>query len=119
MKRFLTALLGRIVGVQRPPAAAVPHPSGMAVAPPAAMAPMVDCESVMRQLWDYLDGELTADRKTAIRSHLELCRRCHPQFRFEQAFLDAVAASAPAHSDPDRLRSKLLAALKDEGFGAV
>ncbi|MFN2398140.1 MAG: hypothetical protein ABR543_05800 [Gemmatimonadaceae bacterium] len=24
------------------------------------MPPMLDCESVMRKLWDYLDGELTA-----------------------------------------------------------
>lgn len=114
MKRLFTALLRRIAGNRWPADAAVPQSPGMAATP---VAPMVDCESVMRQLWDYLDGELTADRKTAIRSHLELCRRCHPQFRFEQAFLDAVAASAPAHSDPDRLRSKLLAALKDEGFG--
>lgn len=116
MKRFLRAFLQRLAGGQQSAAAAMPHQSPVPAQPGAAMAPMLDCESVMRQLWDYLDGELTADRKTVIRSHLELCRRCHPQYRFEQSFLDAVAASAPAHSDPDRLRSKLLVALKDEGF---
>lgn len=105
--RFLRALLDRLTG--RGDASAP-------VAPPAGMAPMLDCESVMRQLWDYLDGELTTDRKSVIRTHLELCKRCHPQYRFEQSFLDAVAASAPAHSNPDRLRAKLLAALHDEGF---
>jgi mycothiol system anti-sigma-R factor len=81
-----------------------------------AMPPMLDCDSVMRQLWDYLDGELTVDRKAAIRTHLELCRRCHPQYEFEQSFLDAIAASGPAHSNPDRLRARLLAALEDEGL---
>ena len=42
------------------------------------MKPMLDCDSVMRQLWDYLDGELTEDRMEAIRAHLAMCSRCMP-----------------------------------------
>lgn len=87
--------------------------------PEDGMSPMLDCESVMRQLWDYLDGELTVDRKSVIRSHLDLCKRCHPQYEFEHAFLDAIAASTPSHPDPDRLRRALLAALEHEGFSAA
>jgi anti-sigma factor RsiW len=34
------------------------------------MTEMLDCDAVMRQLWDYLDGELTAEREQAIRAHL-------------------------------------------------
>ena len=34
------------------------------------MTPMLDCDAVMRQLWDFLDGELTATREAAIREHL-------------------------------------------------
>lgn len=109
MKRFFTALIGRLSGRTSQPHAALV----------AGVPPMLDCESVMRQLWDYLDGELTADRRSAIRSHLELCKRCHPQHQFEQSFLDAVAASAPAHSNPGRLREKLMAALEDEGMAGA
>lgn len=79
-------------------------------------APMLDCESVMRQLWDYLDGELTPERTTAIRAHLELCQRCYPQYEFERSFLDAVATSAPEHSNAERVRVKLLEALRAKGF---
>ena len=78
--------------------------------------PMLDCESVMRQLWDYLDGELTEDRTAAIRAHLELCKRCFPQHEFERSFLDAVASRAPVHTDPERLQRKLIAALHARGM---
>ncbi len=81
-----------------------------------AMAPMLDCESVMRQLWDYLDNELRPERMAALRAHLEMCKRCYPQYEFERAFLDAVAASAREHSNPDRLRTKLIDALRVEGL---
>lgn len=83
---------------------------------PAGAAPMLDCEAVMRQLWDYLDGELTPERAAAIRAHLELCRRCYPQYEFERSFLDAVAASARQHSNLERLRAQLAESLKAKGL---
>lgn len=78
--------------------------------------PMVDCESVMRQLWDYLDGELTSDRMTAIRGHIELCKRCYPQYEFEQSFLAAVAARGQQHSAPQQLRARVSDALRAQGL---
>lgn len=55
------------------------------------MPPMLDCNAVMRQLWDFLDEELTPDRMDAIREHLALCRPCQSHMDFERAFLDALA----------------------------
>lgn len=52
---------------------------------------MVSCQEVITELWDYLDGELPADRAAAIADHLAECARCYPQYRFEYAFLAAVA----------------------------
>lgn len=80
------------------------------------MAPMLDCESVMRQLWDYLDGELTPERTTEIRMHVEVCQRCYPQFQFERSFLDAISERRHTHSDPERLRAMLHAALLAKGL---
>ena len=77
---------------------------------------MLDCESVMRQLWDYLDGELTPERMDAIRTHLELCKRCYPQYEFERSFLDAVEKSSRPHSNPERLRRNLMEALEAKGL---
>lgn len=79
-------------------------------------APMIDCETVMRQLWDYLDGELTAERTEAIRKHVEMCSRCRPHSEFERAFLVAVSRSRREHSQPERLRGVLVEALAEQGF---
>lgn len=79
-------------------------------------AAMLDCESVMRRLWDYLDEELTPEHMERIRRHVEMCAQCHPQFEFEQAFLAAVHRTRPRHSDLDALRGRLLAALGERGL---
>ncbi len=83
-----------------------------------AKAPMVDCDTVMRQLWDFLDGELTAERSEVIRHHVEMCSRCRPHSEFERAFLAAVKRSRREHTHPERLRGVLLAALSDQGFAS-
>ena len=82
----------------------------------ATEMPMLDCEQVMRQLWDYLDGELAPASMGAIRAHVDLCKRCYPQYEFERSFLAAVAARAPQHSDPERLRMRLMNALQAQGL---
>ena len=80
------------------------------------MMPMLDCDAVMRQLWDYLDGELTPDRTDAIQAHLALCKRCYPQYEFERAFCDAVSRGRREHSNPSRLREQVIDALRAEGL---
>jgi anti-sigma factor (TIGR02949 family) len=52
---------------------------------------MISCQEVITELWDYLDGELPVERATLIADHLAECARCYPQYRFEYAFLAAVA----------------------------
>jgi len=83
------------------------------------MEPMLDCDAVMRQLWDYLDGELTRQRMDAIQAHLAVCKRCYPQYEFERAFLDAVAQAQRDHSNPARLRNRVMDVLRAEGLVEV
>lgn len=82
------------------------------------MTDMLDCEAVMKQLWDYLDGELTEERENAIREHLALCARCVPQRDFEESFLRALAAARRRHTSLDSLRGRVIDALRGEGFAA-
>ena len=77
---------------------------------------MLDCDAVMRQLWDYLDGELTPERAEAIRQHIAMCARCQPQTEFERAFLAALRRSQREHSHLEGLRSQLLTSLREQGF---
>ncbi len=80
------------------------------------MPPMLDCNAVMRQLWDFLDEELTSDRMHAIREHLALCRPCQSHMDFEQAFLNALAEARRAEPVPNTLRARVVEALRREGF---
>lgn len=82
------------------------------------MTDMLDCDAVMRQLWDYLDDELTPEREAAIRAHLAVCQRCHPQHDFEASFLRALAAARRTHPSPGALRKRVIGALRVEGFAA-
>lgn len=77
---------------------------------------MLDCEAVMRQLWDYLDGELTPERTRQLAAHLAVCQRCHPQMAFEQAFLAVLAAARRSGPPSPALRRRVLAALEAEGL---
>ena len=78
----------------------------------------LDCDAVMRQLWDYLDGELTDERMDAIRAHLALCARCYPQAEFERTFLETLARVRREHSDYVGLRARVIEALRLEGLAA-
>lgn len=82
------------------------------------MTGMIDCQAVMRQLWAYLDGELSVERIPEIQGHLAMCARCHPQFEFERAFLEQLGRARREHSDLDALRSRLVGALATAGFAA-
>lgn len=77
---------------------------------------MLDCEAVMRQLWDYLDGELTPERVEAVAAHLSVCERCFPQYEFQQAFLATIAAAQQAEPTPAGLRQRVLNALMQAGL---
>ena len=77
---------------------------------------MLDCDTVMRQLWDYLDGELTPDLMDAIGDHLRVCARCQPHAGFEKSFLAALASARREHSDPDGVAERVRAALRARGY---
>ena len=76
----------------------------------------IDCERAMRQLWDYLDDELTAERMREIREHLMSCSRCLPHHDFERAFLEALASTRDEHAAPSELRGRVLESLRQAGF---
>ncbi|AMW06270.1 zf-HC2 domain-containing protein [Gemmatimonas phototrophica] len=77
------------------------------------MDAMLDCEAVMRQLWDYLDQQLTPDTMQAIHGHLEQCQKCRPQAEFRRAFERAVVGAREDAGDTDALRDRIRAALRN------
>jgi anti-sigma factor RsiW len=71
----------------------------------------VDCGHVIRELWDWLDGEMEPDRLEAIRAHLAICRGCAGHMAFARAFLDHVHVPRDSNGTLDALRDRVRSAL--------
>ena len=74
------------------------------------------CESVVRQLWPYLDEVVSDVERERIFTHLGRCSWCVSQFEFAQAFLDAVEAAGASPEAREPLRARVLDALAAAGF---
>ncbi len=73
----------------------------------------VGCMEAVRQLYVYLDGELTEDRRLKISLHLDECGPCAHAAGFE-AELRAVISSHCKDRVPDSLVTRVAAAIAAE-----
>jgi len=73
----------------------------------------VDCAEAVHQLYHYLDGELTEERRKAIAYHLDLCGSCADAAGFEQE-LRVVIANCCRDRVPDSLKARIADALHHE-----
>jgi mycothiol system anti-sigma-R factor len=71
-----------------------------------------DCEEALHDLYGYLDGEITAERRELIRVHIDECGPCLEAFDFEFELRELVARTC--HSEaPESLRARIAAAIRD------
>ena len=75
--------------------------------------PRVDCTEAIHQLYHFLDGELTEERRTQITRHLDDCPPCAEATGFE-AELRHVVASRCKDRVPDALLARVKAAIEAE-----
>ncbi len=73
----------------------------------------VDCAEAVRQLYVYLDGELTEERRLEIAVHLDDCGPCADAAGFE-AELRMVISSRCKDRVPESLISRVAAAIAAE-----
>jgi mycothiol system anti-sigma-R factor len=73
----------------------------------------VNCEEAVHQLYVYLDGELTIERREQISLHLDLCQPCSGAANFE-AELRQVIANRCRDRVPDALRQRIADAISAE-----
>jgi mycothiol system anti-sigma-R factor len=74
-----------------------------------------DCDDALHELYHYLDGELTAERRQQIQEHLESCPPCFEGFDFE-AELRIVVARKCTDQVPDALRQRIADAIHHESL---
>ena len=76
-----------------------------------------NCDDALHELYGYLDGELTVERRTKIQRHLDDCPPCYEAFDFE-AELRIVIARKCTETVPDSLKQRIADALAEETGGA-
>jgi anti-sigma factor (TIGR02949 family) len=74
-----------------------------------------DCGEALRQLYGFLDGELTSDRRTTIRGHLDRCACCLEAFDFEAELRVVVSSCCRRDEVPEHLRARVVQALRSLG----
>lgn len=72
-----------------------------------------DCDDALTRLYEYLDGELTPDRRNGIRNHLDDCAPCMEAHDFEEA-LRTMLADRCRDTVPDGLRDRIADAIDAE-----
>ncbi len=87
--------------------------SSTAVDASALFGPSVDCEEAVHELYHYLDGELTEERREEIRVHLDWCGPCGGAADFE-AELRKVIANRCKDRVPDSLIRRVAEAIDEE-----
>lgn len=73
---------------------------------------MAECNETLRELYQFLDGELTDSDRVHIQQHLDDCSPCLAAFDFE-AELRIVVRSRCVDRVPDSLREKIARAIED------
>ena len=67
---------------------------------------MADCNETLRELYLYLDGQLTEQDKAHIQHHLDDCSPCLEAFDFE-ADLRRIVSSRCRDRVPEELRERI------------
>jgi mycothiol system anti-sigma-R factor len=73
-----------------------------------------DCANSLQELYAYLDGELTDDRRGHIQAHLDGCLPCYEAYDFE-AELRIVISARCREEVPESLRDRVADALRKLG----
>lgn len=73
-----------------------------------------NCSDALHELYTFLDGELTSERREAIKEHLEACPPCFEAFDFE-AEIKGYLAQKCRERVPESLKDKIAQAITDSG----
>ncbi len=74
---------------------------------------MEDCSETLRELYQYIDGELTDSDRQHIQAHLDDCSPCLAAFDFE-AELRLVVRHRCIEQVPESLRERIARAITDD-----
>lgn len=71
----------------------------------------IDCDEVMRQLFDFLDGEVDETAEHEIHHHIDECRSCFSRVEFERILKERIRAGKD-EPVPDSLQARITDLMK-------
>ena len=74
---------------------------------------VADCNEAVARLYNYLDGELTLERRAVIQRHLDECHNCIEAFEFEAELKVAISRGC-RETVPESLRLRVFEAIVTE-----
>lgn len=75
----------------------------------------MNCDKAITEVYSFLDGELTAVRRSKIEWHLRKCPPCADSFHFEERLMLLVKRSCAGNDDvPPELFDRLRALIQHE-----
>ncbi|MGH2451487.1 MAG: mycothiol system anti-sigma-R factor [Candidatus Limnocylindria bacterium] len=73
----------------------------------------MNCTECIERLYAFLDQELPASEREAIRAHLTDCGDCDDEFVFERRFLEHVRDSCTGETAPGAVRERIVVRLAE------
>lgn len=70
-----------------------------------------ECAQILSQMWDYLDGRMSAESAAAVQAHIAVCPLCRDYESFQARIREAEASLRSRAAAPARLRARILDAL--------
>jgi len=83
--------------------------------PPDRAVKEIDCDEVMRQLFDFLDDEVDMGAHEEIHQHIEDCRSCFSRVEFERELRTRVQRAGRTEA-PKSLERRLSGLMRDLGL---
>lgn len=94
------------------------HPVAQPADPFPEICPSGDCSSAIDRLYLFLDGEMTDERSSAVRRHLDACPPCFAAFGFEAQLRNVVQRSMQMPV-PSSLADRIRLALNSDSPGTL
>lgn len=77
---------------------------------------MLECERILRQLYQFLDRELSESEIAQVKQHLDRCPPCHDHVRLEASVRRLVRTTCAGDLAPAHLRGFIREKLRGASF---
>jgi anti-sigma factor (TIGR02949 family) len=74
----------------------------------------MSCREALERLWAYIDSELPANEVDALKTHLDVCSHCYPQYDFQKALCQFLRTRQQPCAPPELRRRIFLRLLAEE-----